>query len=79
MAEALLLLSPHVTRWIHFGNPRKTFFRGRELDSVVSIFDKTGEYSDQVLAGNWKNSESQRSLMMTFSPEKLELRESQTA
>ena len=79
LAEALLLLSPHVTRWIHFGKPRKTFFRGRVLDSVVSIFDKTGEYSDQVLAGNWKNSESQRSLMMTFSPEKLELRESGTA
>ena len=76
LAEALLALSPHVRRWIHFGNPRKTFFRGRELDSVVSISDTTGEYSSQVLNGNWTNSDSQRSLMMTFPMEKLEVHDS---
>ena len=78
LAEALLVLSPHVKRWIHFGSPRKTFFRGRRLDSVVSIVDESREYSDQVLAGKWKNSELQRTLMMTFSPEKLQLRDSRT-
>lgn len=77
LAEALLLLSPHLTRWIHFGKPQKPFFRSRGVDSVVSIVDSSGEYSDQILKGNWTNSDAQRSLMMSFPGEKLELVESQ--
>ncbi len=77
LAEALLLLSPHLTRWIHFGKPQKPFFRSRGVDSVVSIVDRSGEYSDQILKGNWTNSDAQRSLMMSFPGEKLELVESQ--
>jgi hypothetical protein len=76
LAEALLLLSPHVTRWIHFGKPHKPFFRGRGVESVVSIVDSTGEYSEQILNGNWINSDTQRSLMMSFPEDKLELVES---
>jgi hypothetical protein len=76
LAEALLLLSPHLTRWIHFGKPHEPFFRRRGVDSVVSIVDSTGEYSEQILNGNWTNSQAQRSLMISFPGEKLDLIES---
>ena len=79
LAEALLLLSPHVTRWIHFGKPHKPFFRSRGVGSVVSIVDSAGEYSEQILNGNWTNSDAQRSLMMSFPGDKLELIESKNS
>jgi hypothetical protein len=46
------------------------------VESVVSIVDSAGEYSEQILNGNWINSDTQRSLMMSFPEDKLELVES---
>ncbi len=73
LPEALLLLSPHLERWIHFGAPSTPFFRGRSFQSVVSIHDLSGEYSSQILEGNWRNSEAQRELMMKFPEENLHI------
>lgn len=73
LAEALLLLSPHIRRWIHFGEPKSTYFRRQGIQSVVSIRDSDGRYSEQILDGTWKNSDAQRSLMMSFPAENLEL------
>lgn len=76
LAEALLLLSPHIHRWISFGENPRLFFRRRELASTVSVFDPSGEYSKEIFNGNWTNSLSQRSLMMEFPGAKLEYRHS---
>jgi hypothetical protein len=73
LTEALLLLSPHVSKWISFSKDPQLYFRRRRIESIVSVWDPAGDYSSEVLQGNWRNTESQRDLMVTFPPEKLAL------
>lgn len=75
LAEALLLLSPSIQRWISFGKNPRLYFRRRALASTVSVFDPSEEYSHAILGGNWQNSSEQQKLMMEFGAEKLELHE----
>ena len=78
-AEALLLLSQNVERWISFSTQPSLYFRRREIRSTVSVFDPSEEYSSQVLRGNWLNSAAQRELMIGFPSHKLDKRESHAA
>lgn len=73
LTEALLLLSPHVQRWISFSRDTSLYFRRREIESIVSVFDSSDDYSSQVLRGNWVNSDAQRDLMMNFPSDQLEI------
>ena len=75
LAEAVLLLSPSVQRWITFGKNPHLYFRRRALASTVSVFDPSEEYSQAILRGNWQNSPEQQKLMMEFGAEELELQE----
>ena len=75
LAEAVLLLSPSIQRWISFGKNPRLYFRRRALASTVSVFDPSEEYSQAILKGNWRNSPEQQELMMKFVAEKLELQE----
>ena len=75
LAEAILLLSSSIERWISFGENPRLYFRRRALGSMVSVFDPSEQYSESILRGNWRNSREQQELMMEFGAEKLELRE----
>ena len=75
LAEAILLLSPRIQRWISFGGNSPPYFRRRALDSTVAVVDPSGEYSEAILKGNWQNSPAQREMMLNFPGDKLEIRE----
>ena len=75
LAEAVLLLSSSIERWISFGKNPRLYFRRRALASTVSVFDPSEQYSHAILRGNWRNSPEQQQLMMEFGAEKLELQE----
>lgn len=66
LADAILLLSPNIERWISFGRPARRYYQGRALQSIKSVFDESGEYSGFVLNENWKNSAAQRDMMLNF-------------
>ena len=76
LAEAVLLLSPSIQRWISFGKNPRLYFRRRALASTVSVFDPSEQYSQAILRGNWRNSPEQQQLMVEFGAEELELQES---
>lgn len=75
LADAIILLSPNIERWISFGINPRTFFEARTLDSVVSVFDTSGRYSNEILSGRWQNSSEQRELMLNFQACDLEISE----
>ena len=75
LAEALLLLSPRIKRWVSFGGNFRPYFRRRALDSTVSVVDLSGEYSRAIMKGNWQNSPAQREMMLNFPGDNLEIQE----
>lgn len=75
LAEAILLLSPRIQRWISFGGNSRPYFRRRALDSTVSVVDPSAEYSQAIMKGNWQNSPAQREMMLNFLGDDLEIRE----
>ena len=74
-AEAVLLLSQNLERWISFSSNPSLHFRRRSITATVSVFDPEEDYSSEILQGKWTNSAEQRRLMLEFEAEKLELRE----
>ncbi len=70
--QALLVLSPHIERWYHFGEGKERFPTSRRR-SVVAITDRDGDYVS--VLGHWENSPNQRELMLSYPASNLELTE----
>ena len=75
LSEALLMLSPHLQRWISYSGDSELYFRRRPIRDIVRVVDRSEEYSSRILKGNWRNSLEQRELMMSFPASELVITE----
>ena len=75
LSEALLMLSPHLQRWISYSRDSELYFRSRPIRDIVRVMDSSEDYSSRILKGNWRNSPEQRKLMMSFPASELVLTE----